>query len=48
MWELAVHFHLTSSDSCPIAIMFNFFFRVSHYLSQNGRSVFWADDYSVH
>lgn len=41
-------FHLISSDSCSIAIMINFFFRVSYYLSQNGRSVFWADDYSVH
>lgn len=32
MWKFSVHFHLILSNSCPIAIMINFFFRVSHYL----------------
>lgn len=51
MWKFSVHFHLIFSNSCPIAITINFFFRVSHYLYKliiEEALCFQAEDYSVH
>lgn len=51
MWKFSVHFHLILSNSCPIAIMINFFFRVSRLFIRADTEealCFQAEDYSVH